>query len=319
MRRVLHLCSMGARCYAGAMGDSTEVKTVRDFLERSPLFLAVHVDLGSACQPEQLPVSTSLDLDCTSCKRSRTFNLSVPNLLGNFVSIEALPEFGGGFLATYACTDCGKGQESFWIGAQAAGIEERITGRTLMNGGISRGTPSKWASKFTLRKFGQSTVPLPHSAKALQKLLGDDLGLYRRALQCMSMGFGIGAVAYLRRVVENKTMALLDQLQRVLVAEEDTEGLAKLEKARGSHSSQQRLELAAELLPNSLRLGRHNPLAVMFGAFSAELHGSVSDEEAHATAVRLQHALDFLVTRIEEHLSEMATFGTVIAGETNKQ
>jgi hypothetical protein len=66
----------------------------------------------------------------------------------------------------------------------------------------------------------------------LKKALGDSIGLYRKAVRSRSFGFGIGSVSYLRRIVEDKTDALMGLLKDEKWDTWDEAGWAEFEKAR---------------------------------------------------------------------------------------
>ena len=58
-------------------------------------------------------------------------------------------------------------------------------------------------------KIGQNPPLTIHPAKQL-RLDGEDLDLYKKALISRNFSHGIGALSYLRRVVENRMNALLE-------------------------------------------------------------------------------------------------------------
>lgn len=123
----------------------------------------------------------------------------------------------------------------------------------------------------------------------------------------MAEGFGLGAVAYFRRVIEDRAGDILDRLRRVAELEGDAEAVAKIDAAKESHSVSDRLKLAVDAVPKALRPAGMNPLGILYGAFSEELHASESDEAALETAQQLQAALDVLVRKLVEHDEDVKT------------
>ena len=71
----------------------------------------------------------------------------------------------------------------------------------------------------------------------LKKALGDSSALYRKAVRSRSFGFGIGAVSYLRRIVEDKTDVLVDLLKDEKWDTWDEAERAELDEQRaGAHA-----------------------------------------------------------------------------------
>ena len=121
-----------------------------------------------------------------------------------------------------------------------------------------------------------SIEPSPELAKALGPV---DTKLYKKGLMDFKFGHGIGAIAYFRRVLENKINALLDliveaaQNAKVEIAE-----IVEIEKIKKSHRVEDRIDVALKILPSSLRPGGHNPLDKLYAPSSAGLHGESDDE-----------------------------------------
>lgn len=204
----------------------------------------------------------------------------------------------------YACADCGKAKMAFWLHLKF-GDPVQEPPRTLSN---HMTTTTRYRAA-TVRKIGQSVLPTPHTPKALDKLLGSDGALYRKGLACMSEGFGLGAVAYFRRVIEDKTSEIIDRMRAVAEKDGDAERVKALDAAKASQTATERMKTAVDAVPPALRPGGINPLGLLYGAFSEELHASESDEDALKTAQELQRALDVLVRRLVEYEEDARTLG----------
>ena len=116
----------------------------------------------------------------------------------------------------------------------------------------------------------------PDLAKALA---GEDLDYYKSALRLRNFGLGIGACAYIRRVVENRINDLLDVL--VESAAESGKGaeaelLKGLKDAKESKNFDRKLEYASKILPNNL--GTNNPLGHLHEVHSEGLHSKSESE-----------------------------------------
>jgi hypothetical protein len=70
-------------------------------------------------------------------------------------------------------------------------------------------------------KIGQYPAPTVYVPKGLEANLGKDAtALYRKALMVRNMGYGLAAVGYMRRVVEDKTNELIEVAGRVCGSEQ---------------------------------------------------------------------------------------------------
>lgn len=129
-------------------------------------------------------------------------------------------------------------------------------------------------------KVGQypalSIEPSPELAKALGN---EDTVLYKKALIDANYNHGLGAVAYFRRVLENKVNLILDLIAESLRNEQtETENLKHLEEVKNSRHVDKKIEFASKILPAHLKPGGHNPLDKLYAVASAGLHGESDDE-----------------------------------------
>ena len=115
--------------------------------------------------------------------------------------------FGPGlFFFAYICTYCDSSVINFWV-------------ETSESGG--------W-----IQKIGQRPPWLPSVPKDIEGELGDDAELYKKALRNMNESYGLGAVAYLRRLFENQINPLLKVLYEIKEAEgASSEELAAIQAA----------------------------------------------------------------------------------------
>src|SRR5712664_2888995 len=86
---------------------------------------------------------------------------------------------------------------------------ERVLGGSVL---LTRGDREPSPGTFHFEKVGQHPAPTVKVPRDLSDALGSHGDLYRKALICRNQGFGIGALAYFRRALEetmNEMLALL--------------------------------------------------------------------------------------------------------------
>jgi hypothetical protein len=150
---------------------------------------------------------------------------------------------------------------------------------------------------LVVRKLGQKPEwEAPVDAR-LAGLLGEHEPLFKRGLDSEKSGYGIGAVAYYRRVVEDMIGGLLDRIPILLDGADRERYLAVLEEVHRAHDAQSKIELVKDLLPARLRPDGINPLDVLHGELSVGLHGK-SDEDCLDDAEAVRSALSYVIVEL---------------------
>jgi len=202
-----------------------------------------------------------------------------------------------GEVVSYTCARCRKEEVTFWFRVERE-AKPRLGGSVVT---------------VTVTKIGQWPEPLINPPRAVTRALGDEAKLYRKGLVSLQHGFGIGALAYMRRVVEEKTGELLHLLRQVADVEGDAAKVARIEAAKGEQVSQTRLKLAAEALPPALRVGGENPLSRLFDVVSADMHNA-TDEECAARAAEIREIFEHLFANLREQLDKARAFQAKLKG-----
>jgi len=131
-------------------------------------------------------------------------------------------------------------------------------------------------------KVGQYPELEERVSQTLSESLGPaDLKLFKNALRMRNFNLGLAAVAYMRRVVENRINDMLDILREAAVAHNDAtpELQATFDAIKDEKRFAVKVEFAGKLLPSSLRpAGKPNPMAVLHDLASDGIHAK-SDEE----------------------------------------
>jgi hypothetical protein len=167
-----------------------------------------------------------------------------------------------------------------------------------------------------LTKVGEFPEPQVNAPKDL-KLSTEDLKLYRRALTCRQNKFGIGAIAYLRRVVENSLNLLFDLVIDVCRAVDSNIDANALKKQR----YEDKTEFAKSHLPAKLIRGGHNPLSILITFTSEALHGS-SDDECITKFDEIRGIFELTYRALEFEIKEAAEYDEIFgkfAGDRSQQ
>jgi hypothetical protein len=112
-----------------------------------------------------------------------------------------------------------------------------------------------------------------------EKLSPDDLKTYKKALRMRNFNLGLAAVAYMRRIVENRMNDMLEVLHEAATTHAVAPDiLAQHEVMMNEKKFKVKVDYAGELLPQSLRPpGKPNPMAILHELASDGLHAK-SDE-----------------------------------------
>jgi hypothetical protein len=161
----------------------------------------------------------------------------------------------------------------------------------------------------SLAKVGQYPPLTERVPTALRKQLKEeDLGFYEKAIRLRNHGLGIASLAYLRRVVENRTNDMLDVLAEIasgcgFAGEE----LARIEGAKTSKRFDDKISYAAKLMPQHLRPGGQNPIDKLHDLASDGLH-SKSEDECIQIFDRCRHVFEYVFSELRLGLDERKKF-----------
>jgi hypothetical protein len=163
--------------------------------------------------------------------------------------------------------------------------------------------PGGKGEQVSVTKCGQYPKLEVNVPQAFERALGSRVALYRKGMTSRHAGYGIGALTYFRRLIEETTDEMLDLLEEALVAAGEAEALKKLKATRAGIHFDQKVKLAADILPTHLRPGGINPFGDLYELLSIGLHG-LSDEECCDAVDAMDEALKFIYTRLKTHAEE---------------
>ncbi len=199
----------------------------------------------------------------------------------------------------YRCTHCGKAELRVWYILIP-------TRRKEPDGSVGP------ILAITLRKLGQWPPQSIEPDREVEKeLKGSTLDFFKKGLTSLAHGFGLGALAYFRRVVEDATGQVIDMFADSAAADGNSEAARTIRVAKESGRTEDRLKLASEALPEGLRPGGANPLAVLYGHYSRGIHG-LSDEQCLEVARELHFTLEYIFKNWRLQMQEAAKFKATV-------
>jgi len=241
---------------------------LRDFLEHGPLFKKLELSL----EPHDVSITwpTSLTFFCSRCKASTTWFRDHKS-----------SAFTGITVLSYKCADCRKFDIRFLIHIYE--LEDN----------------------YFVEKVGQHPAPSIDIPKELRKNLDDEnVDLYKRGLICRNQGFGLGAVVYFRRVVENTINSMLDSLAEYCKNDAQYEQILRdIEAVKIGKKTAEKLKLAAKLIPSSLKPGDGNPFDLLYQLLSESIH-SQSEDEALNRADEIQQVFVYVFGQLKVGVKE---------------
>jgi hypothetical protein len=263
------------------------IALIRGFLEQHPLYASFRFKttfpLAASYSSEVWGYSSawpkSVTLRCERCKANTTWRLvEMSKKGGPDVPFEF---FDHNYLLRYICGLCERESAAFWC---SAGSDADRTNHVL-------------------RKQGQSPAWSIEPASAVAKALPlETVAFYKKGLICLSHNFGLAAVAYFRRVVEQVTGHILDLIGQTAKELGDQATVVAIAEAQRSHQATDRLKFAADKLPANLRPGGRNPLADLYDAYSEGIH-ALDDDECLDVALAMRATLDFLLPQLHDQLA----------------
>lgn len=245
----------------------------KEFLEKYNLYQKFHAKVPD--QVYYLP-KPSVHLNCEICGSEQTF-------LGSQYYYEGNPSPLNGKILLFdcICAGCGKFHRAFLIK-----VSDNLD---------------------YLIKVGQYPAPDISVDKALSKVLGKHEELFKKGLICEAQGYGIGAYAYYRRIVELTIDELLDDIYELVDSSGKAEYKEALDETKKTTIVAEKIALVKDILPESLRPSGMNPLGALYEMLSAGIHEK-SDEECIEIAGHIKAILTYFVKQVIRSKQEAKEF-----------
>jgi hypothetical protein len=248
----------------------------RLFLETYPLYRKLKTSVGYNLAAISKP---AIKMYCPVCKSDQTFAMANKY----FDSEQEAERLSPGCMLkpTYICMSCRRFLRDFLVQV---------------------GPQGDW-----IMKAGQYPPWEVEVDEPLRSALGNRAELMSKGLISESQGYGIGAFAYYRRIVEEIIDDLLSDIGSMLSGEDAVAYGKALGEAKVTKITQDKIMLVKDLLPPILRPDDMNPLSALHEALSEGLHAQ-SDEECLEIAGHVREILSFLVVQVANSKRSSKTF-----------
>lgn len=247
-----------------------------EFLETYPLYRKRPHAVGPTM--DKIP-KVQINMECGRCEAVRTF-VMVNEYWEGFGVINANAT-GEVVQAKYVCVSCRAFKRYFAL--QIA------------------------TDRMSITKVGQMPAWSVAANADVSKMLGEHRSHLQKGLISESQGYGIGAFAYYRRIVEETIDALLSDVETLIPESEREAFTAALGKAKQTRVTAEKIELVQDLLPAILRPDGMNPLSLLHGVLSEGLHAD-SDERCLELAAEVREILAFLASQVATASREARSF-----------
>lgn len=184
------------------------------------------------------------------------------------------------------CKSCGKTQVQFLLNVfQESLIEDEGT-------------------IFFIQKVGiepQAIVlPNPIISKYFER---ETNNWYYKGINSLNEGYGIGAMAYFRRIIEKELINIIEDIKTLPDAHS-----SEIQNLLDEHSTNPRISTIYENifdhLPYSLKAIGDNPIKLLYKQTSEALH-SLSENDSKEKAEKILQLLNFVILKINEERSEI--------------
>ncbi len=279
--------------------------TPEEFITSSPLYVKVPIDFYPPPQ---------ISFHCwnkTCAKETTWFRAYEATTLGKGQEGGQIPDYSLKSCA-YKCFRC---SDSVLTVVYKEMKRDKVTVRPRLGSGISN-TPPPLPSMVEVvaqvMKIGQFPEPSVDLPNGLEKNLGKEAAkFYRRALICRNAGFGLGAVTYMRRVVEDRTNELIELAAQYAESYEMGEATIKAIRIAGDSTEyttyEEKLKYASGVFPVTLMVGSYNPLDTLYALVSEAIH-SLSEEQCIVIADETAAVFDYVFSKLRADVADRAQF-----------
>lgn len=222
---------------------------IKDFLETYGLYQKYETDVTEFLNQFKKP---TIHMYCDECRSEQTFIMANHYPVNNSSPTDRCSSAGKLVYLDYLCAGCEKFHMAFLI--------------KISN------------NRDYLMKTGQYPEIDISIDKSIEIALGQHSKLFRKGLVCETQGYGIGAYAYYRRILESIIDNLLDDIYELIDNEDKEKYKGALEQTKQTKQTSEKISLVKDLLPMSLRPDGLNPLGTLYEILSEGIHSKPDDE-----------------------------------------
>ncbi len=165
-----------------------------------------------------------------------------------------------------------------------------------------------WRTEDNVMKVGQSPAQTASIPPSIEKRLGCSAIFYKRALTSRNEGFGLAAVAYFRRVVEDKTNELVDVVADSAEAMGMSEAdVTKIRAAKDEKIYEDKFKIAAQSMPSAMKPDGANPLQALCDLLSVGVR-TQTERQCLQIADDVHEIFDYLFDRLRTKIEDRNSF-----------
>lgn len=193
--------------------------------------------------------------------------------------------------------------------------------KTLIKGVVGRGhgdvTLPKPKPKPKATIFVEKVGAFPEIAIIPNKLITNYFDResnkwYYKGINAIDKNFGIGALAYFRRIIEKELIHIVESIKTL-----PDSHTAEIQKLLDKHNENPKISTIYdnifEHLPHSLKVLGNNPIKLLYNQTSEGLH-SLPEEQCLEKADKILKLLEFVIRKINEERSEIKDLKDIVNG-----
>lgn len=265
------------------LDDKELLAKLQEILERWPLY---RIFRYSGSEHLYLPAEISLYCSNEKCRKEQRWSTSrtARPYRPRTTTVPSLPPKSGWNQVEYVCNNCSTNATRFYFFWKGNETESRF---------------------YKVGQYPPLRVEPPRRlAKKLDEINAD---LYRKALTSRNNAYGLGALAYLRRVVENKMNDLLDLIYQAAQDAFATDELKRIEEIKSSWRFDDKIGYAAKVLPKHLKPYDVNPLDALHDLASDGIHHR-SDDDCLDVFDRCKTAFEYVFRELDVQVEDAKAY-----------
>lgn len=150
------------------------------------------------------------------------------------------------------------------------------------------------ANQLILTKIGEWPSLSPRIDRAIKDTFPESADLLKKGMACLKEGYGVGAFAYFRQVLENHIESLLKAVEDYANETNDAKIVEKIADLRKESQMSKKIAIAKDALPAILMVNGQNPLGTIYGCLSEDIHRG-TDEECLEKAQIIYTSMAFIL------------------------